>query len=160
MIKKLAGDKDIASNTLNIPHLYESGMAEEWINTHPEDYEKGERISFAMIHEEKFIGAIGLHDINSAHQRAELGYWLGKPYWKNGFCSEAALAILRYGFQELGLNRIYALHFARNPASGRVMQKIGMKKEGVLRQSVRKWGIFEDQILYSILKSEFESAQK
>ncbi|MFH1067565.1 MAG: GNAT family N-acetyltransferase [bacterium] len=160
MVQKLAGDKDVASTTLTIPHPYEDGMAEKWIKTRTIDYEKGERITFAITHKSSLIGAINLRNDEHIHQCAEIGYWIGKPYWKNGFCTEAALALLCYGFQELGLNRIYATHFVRNPASGRVMQKIGMKKEGVLRQSVQKWGVFEDQVLYGILKSEFESAQK
>ena len=77
-----------------------------------------------------------------------MGYWIGKPYWNQGFGTEAALAILRYAFEQLGLNRVYAAHFRRNPASGRIMQKIGMTYEGRLRQHVKKWGDFEDMEYY------------
>ena len=77
------------------------------------------------------------------------------PYWKQGYCTEAARAVLRYGFETRGLNRIGARHLARNPASGRVMQKLGMHYEGTRRQHVLKWGVFEDIVLYAILKSEY-----
>ena len=98
--------------------------------------------------------------LDQQHARAEMGYWIGKPYWNNGYCTEAAEAVLRYGFTELGLNRIYAHHFGRNPASGRVMEKIGMVYEGCLRQHVQRWGVFEDLKIYAILKSEYESQSK
>jgi ribosomal-protein-alanine N-acetyltransferase len=95
--------------------------------------------------------------INQKHESAELGYWIGKPYWGNGYGTEAAKAVLHYGFTVLGLNRIYATHMSRNPASGRVMEKIGMKYEGCSRQHVKKWDVFEDLKMYAILKSEYES---
>jgi ribosomal-protein-alanine N-acetyltransferase len=106
-------------------------MAEEWISTHQEKFERGELVNFAIVlrNDDMLIGAIGLV-INQQHENAELGYWIGKPYWGNGYCTEAAKAVLHYGFTVLGLNRIYASHMSRNPASGRVMEKIGMKYEG------------------------------
>ncbi len=69
--------------------------------------------------------------------------------------TEATRAIIRFGFEALGYNRIYAYHFVGNPASGRVMQKAGMKKEGVLRQEVRKGDVFQDHAIYSILRQEW-----
>ena len=129
--QRLAGDKQIASTT-TLPHPYEDGMAEEWIGTHQELFEKGELANFAIVlatfapntfAPNALIGAIGLH-ISQQHERAELGYWIGVPYWKQGYCTEAARAVLRYGFETRGLNRIGARHLARNPASGRVIEKL------------------------------------
>ncbi len=158
VVQLLAGDRDIASNTLNIPHPYEDGLAEEWISTHQEKFEQGELVNFAIVlrNDDGLIGAIGLV-INQQHENAELGYWIGKPYWGNGYCTEAAQAILHYGFTVLGLNRIYASHMSRNRASGRVMEKIGMKYEGCSRQHAKRWGVFEDLKMYAILRSEYES---
>ena len=132
-------------------------MAEEWISTHQKRFERGELSNFAIVlqAESALIGAIGL-TIVSNDQRAELGYWIGKPYWGNGYCTEAAQLVLRHGFEDLGLNRIEALHMSRNPVSGRVLEKIGMQHEGRLRQHVKKWETFEDMECYAILKSEFQ----
>jgi ribosomal-protein-alanine N-acetyltransferase len=158
VVQRLAGDRDIASTTLSIPHPYEDGMAEQWINTLQEGFERGEFVNFAIVllADGALIGAIGL-SLNQAHENAELGYWIGKPYWGNGYCTEAARAVLHYGFTRLGLNRVAAHHLSRNPASGRVMEKIGMQYEGCERQRVKKWGVFEDVKMYAILKDEYES---
>ncbi|MCI2424905.1 GNAT family N-acetyltransferase [Candidatus Acetothermia bacterium] len=152
-VQRLAGDKAIADTTLNIPHPYEDGMAEEWILTHQPKFEAGELVNFAIVLRTtgKLIGAIGLAIVRR-FERAELGYWIGKPYWNNGYCTEAGRAVLRYSFSVLKLNRVHASHLTRNPASGRVMQKIGMTREGCARQHVKRWDRFEDLELYGILR--------
>ena len=104
------------------------------------------------------IGAVGLR-LELDDRRAELGYWIGKPYWNQGYCTEAARAAIQFGFEQLELNRIFANHFVRNPASGRVMQKLGMVYEGRLRQHVKKWDAFEDLELYGILKDDCQSGR-
>jgi ribosomal-protein-alanine N-acetyltransferase len=154
-IQELAGDRDIASTTLNIPHPYEDGMAEEWLATHQERFEKGESAIYAITHRgsAELIGAIGL-EIAKDHNRAELGYWIGKPFWNQGYCTEAARSIVEYGFNDLQLRRIVATHLKRNPSSGRVMQKIGMVREGCLREHVVKWGVAEDLEIYGLLATE------
>jgi RimJ/RimL family protein N-acetyltransferase len=88
------------------------------------------------------------------HDRAELGYWIGKPFWGRGYATEAARALVQYGFDTLGLHRIYARHLTRNPASGRVLHKIGMTHEGYRRKHEKKWGIYEDDKLYGILRDD------
>jgi RimJ/RimL family protein N-acetyltransferase len=102
------------------------------------------------------MGAIGLH-VDMEHNRAELGYWLGHRYWRNGYTTEAAKAMLRYGFEELHLRRVFARHFGMNPASGRVMQKIGMTREGVMRQHFVKRGVPVDVVFYAILADEWHA---
>lgn len=151
-VQRLAGDRDIASTTLHVPHPYEDGMAEQWIGTHQERYERGESINFAIVLRatNRLVGAMSLQ-INQQHNHAELGYWIGKPFWNQGYCTEAARAVVQYGFAVLGLHRVYATYLTRNPASGRVMQKIGMIYEGCLKQHIKKWGVFEDLEFYGIL---------
>ena len=158
-VQKLAGDWDVAKTTANIPHPYDDGMAEEWISTHSESFEKKEHATFAieLISDQILIGAISL-DLHLNHEWAELGYWIGKPYWNQGYCTEAASEILRFGFIDLGLNRIQARHMSKNPASGCVIEKIGMSFEGILRQSLKRFGTIEDAIIYSILKEEYEES--
>ncbi len=131
-VRLLAGDRAIADTTLNIPHPYEEGMAEQWIRTHQPRFEAGELVNFAitMRADGELVGAIGLV-IERRFDRAELGYWVGRPYWRQGYCTEAGRSVLKFGFMELNLNRIHASHLCRNPASGRVMQKLGMTREGL-----------------------------
>lgn len=157
-VKDLAGNIAIADTTLNIPHPYKNGMAEEWISTHEAKFKSGEMINSAIILKstDSLIGAIGLLSINMRFNRAELGYWVAKEYWSQGYCPEAAKAILEYGFQKIDLHKITATHITRNPASGKVMRKIGMKKEGILREHVSKWDKYEDLVIYGILRKEWE----
>lgn len=155
-VQRLAGDPAIADTTLTIPHPYPDGAAEEWIGTHQAQFERGEGIVFAVTLREtgELAGAISLLDINAQHRNAEMGYWIGKPYWNQGYATEAAKALIAYGFETLGLHKVYAHHLVRNPASGRVMQKAGMAYEGTLRQHVRKQLVYEDIRMYGILYSE------
>ena len=155
-VQLLAGDRLIADTTLSIPHPYTDIMAEKWISRHPAQFKAGEAAVFAVILRESggLIGAIGL-ELQPVYQRAELGFWIGRPFWNRGYCQEAGQAVLEYGFVELNLNRIQANHFRRNPASGRVMQKLGMLYEGCARQQVKKWNQFEDVVWYAILKADW-----
>jgi len=159
-IQRLLSEWDVVYTTERIPHPYENGMAEEWIKAHQNDFNRGDEVTLAITHggHGYLIGAITLR-INKEYQKASLGYWIGKPYWNNGYCTESAQAILSYGFEVLGLNRIYATHMNRNPTSGRVMQKVGMKYEGHLRQHIQRWGIFEDIEYYGILRNEYDKSR-
>ena len=156
-VQRLAGDRDIAATTLHIPHPYEDGAAEQWISKHQQEFEQGEQLTFAITHriEHYLIGCIGLSSISREHETAEVGYWIGKPYWNQGYCTEATAAVLKYAFEDLKLNRVHARHFKNNPASGRVVQKVGMKYEGCLRQHFKKWGNYQDAETYGILREEF-----
>ena len=156
-VQRLAGAREIADTTLNMPHPYEDGVAEQWISTHQAAYEQGSRVPLAitLAGSGAVVGAISLMSIDTRHERAVIGYWIGKEYWGRGYCTEAAREMLRFGFERLGLNRIVGHHFARNPASGRVMRKIGMEHEGTLRQHVKRWDAFEDSECYGILKSQW-----
>ncbi len=156
-VQKLAGEWEIAATTANIPHPYEDGVAEAWIGTHQEAFETGEAVTFAIClkADASLVGAIGIFHISKTNRLAEIGYWIGVPYWNQGFCTEAAAGIIRYAFEVLELNRVQARHLTNNPASGRVMQKVGMKFEGILRQSIYRWGKFEDAAIYAILREEY-----
>ena len=157
VVKVLAGDYEVACTTLNIPHPYEDGMAEGWIAGHGPALETGESVTWAMAVQRTgtLVGAISI-SLDGNHQRGELGYWVGRRYWRNGFATQAAQAIVSYGFEQLELHRIQAHHFASNPASGRVMQKAGMRCEGTLRQMYRRFGAWHDICFYAILRSELE----
>ena len=155
-VQRLAGAFEVADTTINIPHPYAEGMAERWIATHRQAADAREGLTLAVILREggELCGAVGL-TIKVAHAHAELGYWIGAPFWNRGLATEAARAIVAYGFTELGLHRVHASHFSRNPASGRVMQKLGMRHEGRLCEHVRKWDRFEDLEKYGLLRAEW-----
>jgi len=157
-VQRMAGAIEIASPTINIPHPYEDGMAALWISSHRGAFERGESVPLAVTlsADGTLIGAISL-SLHQNHERAELGYWIGVPYWGQGYCTEAARAMMSYGFDVLGLHRVHSSHFAGNPASGRVMQKLGMTREGCLRHHVRKWGAFEDLVCFGLLREEWEA---
>jgi RimJ/RimL family protein N-acetyltransferase len=169
-VQFLAGDRRIAAMTATIPHPYPDGAAETWINSLPALAEAGKGFVFGVTlagtrtpgrendptDTGHLIGTVfvGQHG-SPANARGVLGYWIGVPYWNKGFATEAANAVLGYGFTRRGFNRIGADHFAHNPASGRVMEKLGMTREGVLRQYCEKWGHYLDVVTYSILHEEW-----
>ncbi len=154
-VQKLAGDFDVADTTLHIPHPYPDGMAEEWIASHGPAWADQRRATFALTCDGVLIGAVAL-EINEQYLRGELGYWIGRADWGKGYASEAATAVRDFGFDALGLHRIQAHHMTRNPASGRVMEKLGMAFEGIHRQHIRKGGRFEDVAVYAICRDEWE----
>jgi len=152
-VEHYAGAFEVAEHTLNIPHPYPEGMAQRWISSHAAHLEAGDSASFALVlnGEDHIFGGMGIH-IDQRHNHAEIGYWLGRPYWGNGYATEAGQAILRYGFETLQLHRIHASHFVANPASGRVMQKLGMRYEGLRPGFMRKGDKYLDLVLYGILR--------
>ena len=160
-VQHFAGERDVAATLIRIPHPYEDGMAEEWIRSCYDTFEKEEGLHFAIAlrTDGNFIGVVGLQ-LDQENERAELGYWIGKPHWNHGYATEAARAVVAHGFEVLKLNRIYAYHFKRNPASGRVLEKVGMRYEGCRRQHTKKWGNFEDSMGYGILKADYDSLNK
>jgi len=153
-VQRLAGAKEVADTTLNIPHPYDDGLAEAWIASHADAFRERERVTLAITDSSgTLVGAISLR-LELGHERAELGYWIGVPYWGRGYATEAAGAMVGYGFKELGLNRIFAHHLARNPASGRVMEKAGFTHEGFHRAHILKNGRFEDLHSFAVLRAD------
>ena len=153
-VQRLAGSPEVALTTLNIPHPYPDGAAEQWIATHVPSWAQGRFLTLAITTQlDGLVGAVSLH-LNATHRRGELGYWVGRPFWNRGYATEAAAAMMDYGFTQLGLNRILARHLTRNPSSGRVMAKLGMKLEGIQRQHMLVRGTFEDIAVHAILESE------
>lgn len=156
VVRELAGDPDVVKTTARLPHPYEEGMAKAWIESHALAHEEGTQVNYAvtMRSDGALIGSISFA-VNKFSQWAELGYWIGKPYWGNGYGTEAGRAMVDLGFHKLGFNRIQAQHMANNPASGRIMQKLGMKYEGTRRQALLRFDAYHDLVMYAILRSEY-----
>ncbi len=107
-------------------------------------------------HHRKVIGTIGFMWIQPEYASGEVGYSLSEAYWNQGYMTEALAAIIKYGFVHLGLNRIEGQHDVRNRASGSVMKRVGMKKEGTMRNRMVNKGEFIDLDIYAILRKDWE----
>jgi [ribosomal protein S5]-alanine N-acetyltransferase len=158
-IQQFAGAYEVAYNTLMMPHPYEDGLAEGFIESVNEDWDKGQSYTFCIAgkSDNLLMGVIGINPVES-NRNAEIGYWIGVPFWNKGYVTEAARRVLQFGFEDLNLNRIHAAYFKRNPASGRIMEKLGMTYEGTMRQHYLRFGEFVDVGYYSILRSEYDAA--
>jgi len=155
-IEQLLNDRELASNTESIDFPYPPGDAAGWIDRNHDRWKVGEAYVLAICQKEteRLIGTVELV-ANKQHHRAELSYWIGRNFWNQGFATEAAGGIVTFGFTELGFARITSQHFARNPASGRVLEKIGMRFEGTRKGHIRKWNQFEDVNIYGMLARDF-----
>ncbi len=142
---------------LNLRDLFPHPYAEE----HAAGYiahvlKRSEIMSYAIDVEGAAVGSISLRRGDDIERyTAELGYWLGEEFWGRGIVSEAIRQVTKIGFAVHGLIRIFAVPFARNAASCRVLEKNGYTREALMRQSAFKDGVVEDQYLYAALRDEF-----
>lgn len=154
-IVKYASNKNISNFTQNIPFPYSEKDAVFWINMANQGFENGHQYTFAIRTKERnnFIGGIGLN-IERKYKRAEIGYWIAKPFWGKGYATEATKSIIEFGFKNLDLNKFTSSYLAKNPASGKVMENSGMKKEGELKEHIFKNSEYHDLILYGLTKKQ------
>ena len=158
LIVAYAGNKKIADNTRTMPHPYFAEDAIAWINMANQGFRKKDNYIFAMRNKDdhSFMGGIGL-TIAPEHNRAEIGYWLAEEFWDKGYTSEAVKAMLQFGFEQLQLNKIEAAYISTNIASGKIMKRNGMVKEGVFKNHDIKNGKYVTLIHYGVLKSNYNS---
>jgi RimJ/RimL family protein N-acetyltransferase len=149
----LVGTREVAATTLRIAHPYTEEHARDFLVL----AQQPDKIWLAITlrADGRQIGGVGLR-LDLQHQHAELGYWLGVAYWGKGYATEAARAMLHYGFETLKLHRIFASHFKHNPASGRILVKLGMRHEGCQREHLLKWDQYVDSELYGMLRQEWK----
>jgi ribosomal-protein-alanine N-acetyltransferase len=150
-----ASDPEITKYVTWEPHK----SIEDSINlikfTH-ERYEKREGIIWGIVYKEnnKVIGTCDISPVTK-HFRAEIAYALSRDYWGKGLMTEAVKEVIRFGFEKMNLNRIQAMCIPENIDSYRVMEKVGMKYEGVIREYIYIKGKFQDLKLYSIVRREY-----
>lgn len=126
-------------------------VLDDWCNS----YEKQDFYNWAIEFEGKIIGSIGCINTDDNSERGEIGYCIGYDFWGKGIMSEATTAVIDYLLKEVGYNRLEILHATKNPASGRVAQKCGLKFEGIKRKYFKAFnGEFLDVAFYSILQSD------
>ena len=156
-VQELAGNSEVAETTLGIPHPYPIEAAKNWINHQPVLIENGTfPLAIVLKDDGVLIGTMTIR-VDKEHRKGELAYWVGKDYWGKGYATEAAKEVVRFGFEVLSLHRIWAKAMSRNPTSTRVMQKVGMRKEGTLKQDIFKSETYEDVDIYGIIKSDYRS---
>ncbi|MBA1274025.1 GNAT family N-acetyltransferase [Stutzerimonas azotifigens] len=155
-LQQLANDPLVTDTTATLPYPYGLHHAESWIAIHDDLYASGRAMPLAVTTREgELLGTMGFAALSWMHQRAALAYWIGSAHWGRGYATEAAGALVAYGFADLKLQRIWAECFTRNPASARVLEKVGMRYEGCLRNEFLKHGVFEDMLRYGLLADEW-----
>jgi len=149
----LIGAREVAATTRSIPHPYTVADAEKYI---AEGGKNGEiNLAITRRSDGQLIGG-GILRPEQKDANAEVGYWIAVPFWRNGYASEAARALVEYAFETLKLHRVYAFHSSNNPASGSVLKKLGMKHEGTMRRHQLKWGEYLDIEIYGMLSKEWK----
>ncbi|MBD8514228.1 GNAT family N-acetyltransferase [Photobacterium sp. CAU 1568] len=148
LIQKLAGEPEIALGTTNVPYPYDSGMAGQWIGRSLAGWGNGTLAIFAITLKdtEQLIGCIGLHNIKQLN--AQLGFWLGVPFWGHGYCTEAASRLVDFGFFDLKLSRISGQHRRLDPKPGKVLERAGLSFVRVKPDATRVNRITEDLSYY------------
>ena len=148
---------EVARETAAIPHPYPEGGAAVWIATHAALHEGDRALMLAVTRADtgEVIGAVDLR-LNFVEERGVLGYWMAPASWGQGFATEAARELVRYGFEELGLHRIHADCLTRNPGSAAVLRKVGMRHEATQRRHSWRFGELADVDSYGILRAEWE----
>ncbi len=131
----------------------------DYINFQLENYKKTDTYDWAIVLKElgEPIGSMGAVAFNERARSVEIGYCIGEKWWRRGYTSEALSAVIRFFFEEVGVNRVYSEHDPRNPNSGRVMEKCGMKYEGTLRQADFNNAGICDTCVYGILAEEYNA---
>ncbi len=152
-----AGDKRVANYLIQVPSPYPVSLAKRWVIGRREWWDLGRGLTLAVTRRDepdRLLGTVSLRRY-VRDRRAEIGYWLAVPAWGQGIATEAVRAIVDFGFRELVLARIYAQVIAGNDSSIRVLEKIGMAREGVKRQHVRKGHRLHDVVLFGLLRGEW-----
>lgn len=154
----LIRDKEVAQTTLSLPHPCSLTDAEVWKGQQVDAIKQGRMLRWSIGKKDSgdIVGAIKL-SLNKRFNSAEIGYWIGKKYWGNGYAIEAASKVLNYGFQDLKLNRIEAYAMVINKASSRILLNLGMQKEGLHRQLIRRWGNYVDVESFAILLDDWQN---
>lgn len=157
-ITRLLQERRVVEMLSVVPWPYERAHAEEWLEQVAADQAEGRFEVFLILLREsgETIGVIGLHPAANGLW-AHFGYWLGIDSWGQGYMTEALREILRRGFEDLGLRRIEAYHFAHNPASGRVMQKAGLVREGLQKLRAERFGELHDRVIYGITDEDWQT---
>ena len=139
------------------PHPYTKENASLFIEDAARTYREKSAFHFGMhLNEGTLIGACGVHKIDYNNMRGEIGYWLGRPYWGKGYTKEALALLLGFCFKNLRLNRVSATVLAFNERSINLLRSLNFTEEGALRQDMLYGDTFVDDMVFSMLKHEYD----
>lgn len=148
----LADNRNLSDDMVTLPVPFTYDDARDLIRRSSGDVEVV--MGIFQIASGELCGVIMLRDFEMDHLQAELSIWIGEAFWGKGLATQAIIQLSKKGFEEKGLNRIYAYCMMRNVASQRILEKAGFTREGLLRERVIKNGIHEDVYIYARLKKD------
>jgi len=155
---------DVAKRLVGVPYPYIKKGGIEWIKGAMKSWDKKEKYHFLieLKSEKKIIGCMSLIDINQFNGTARTGSWINKKYWRNGYITEAKIAVNDFAFNKLKLRRLESPVFTDNIASNAVQREIGYKLEGVKRKAVKSktTGKIHNENIYGLLKEDWKKARK
>jgi ribosomal-protein-alanine N-acetyltransferase len=156
---ELLSDPDVSGTLIDHIPTFTLKDAEQLAERSAEALRTGDGYLFAVIRKsnDTLVGSINLR-LTPEQPRAELAYWFGRPYWWQGYATEAARHMVQFAFETLNLNRIYAYCLTRNKAAARVLEKVGLQYEGTMRQRVVKNNMPEDVAFYGMIRADYQSA--
>lgn len=159
-----AKDREICLYT-TLPYPYKYEHAERFVKIARRKLKAGEEYNLGIYlngseGKETLIGMMGLMRFKESARQAEIGYWLGKRFWGEGYAGEALELMLEFGFKKLKLLKIYAKVMHPNVASSKLLERNGFTLEGRLRKMIKKNGQWMDDLCYGLLREEWESRQK
>jgi len=158
-IAKIANDFKVAQYLATVPYPYTLNHAEKWIK-HSWKKKDGYDLGIALKENDMIIGGVGIHHIGdkSDNKTGELGYWIGRKYWKQRYGKEASKLMINHMFSKFGLRKIYARVYGPNIGSQKLLESLGFKKEGILREQIKyrfgnRW---LDEVYYGLLRGEWK----
>lgn len=151
---EIANDKNIANDMITLPSPFGKEDALQIINeSNGSNVIKG----IVEMESESLIGVVKLRDYDKENEKIELSFWISSPWWGKGLAASACKKVLKIAFETPGINRVYAYNLARNEHSAKVLKRIGMDREGLLKSMIKKNGVFEDVYISSILRKTWRS---
>ena len=151
-LRKVIDNKKVMDNLRDIPYPYSEQDAIDYLNIILAA-DTNQTYAFAIVLEDKVIGNIGAFRQDNIHSKsAEIGYFIGEPYWGKGYGTQALEQICEYLFENTDLIRLYAEPFSHNKGSRRILEKVGFEQEGTLRSNAIKNGKIIDMVMYSLLR--------
>lgn len=150
-VQRLASNPDVVATT-NLPEPYPDNGATEWIEYVRPRHEAGEEFAFAILNQDNtLVGVVGLVDVTD--DDAELGFWIGKPFWGRGYATAAAREAVRFAFGTAGVEHVFARPLQRNDASQRVLEKLGFEARQVETHEHPKWTDDDAVVRYTLAAS-------